>query len=83
MIFPGVVHLPEINQMTHTTIYAIHTFDDGNDRHLQYPNRRYIASTWRGKARLQNVACSTVYVPSISLWRLRCLTPLPDVGRNA
>lgn len=49
-------------------LYAIHTFDDGNEKYKQFNNEWYIIGTWKEKVCLLNKQEKTI-VYSISKWK--------------
>jgi len=50
-------------------VYAIHTFDDGNEIYQKYNNEWFIVGKWQEKVALLNKE-NEVYINSISSWKL-------------
>lgn len=58
--------------MATNTLYNIHTFDDGNDKYRDFPNEWIIVETMfnGGKVKLQNKRINTLFINSISSWKI-------------
>ncbi len=50
-------------------VYAIHTFDDGNEEYQKYNNEWFVVGEWQEKVALLNKE-KNVFINSISLWKL-------------
>lgn len=50
-------------------VYAIHTFDDGNENYKKYNNEWFVVGEWQEKVALLNKE-KNIFVNSISLWKL-------------
>ena len=53
--------------------YAVSVFDDGNERYARYANVWRVERTWKGKSAIRNVGDASVFLGSISTWKLRPL----------
>lgn len=63
------------------TLLEIHTFDDGNEQWIQYPNSwKIIGHPNHGKVTLQNVSHPEIIIRSISQWKTREIQEKPNPG---
>ncbi len=55
---------------TEAKVYAINTFDDGNEKYERLLNEWLIIGDWRGKVRLVNRENRKIIISSISRWKV-------------
>ena len=56
--------------VTDNATYRIGTFDDGHEDLKLRANAWHIVARWKGKVQLRNALDSTVFVQSISAWKV-------------
>mgnify|MGYP001223756781 CR=1 FL=1 len=50
--------------------HVINTFDDGNQKFMNYENKWILFARWKGKAALYNLQNPKIIIASISLWKV-------------